>query len=310
MMATEKHPELSGLLVVNKPKEMSSFGVVARLRRVTGQKKIGHAGTLDPNVEGVLVVALGKATKLIDLLQSRPKTYTGTVTFGYATESQDADGVVVEEKPLTAAIDQGQLDAARADLTGDIIQIPPIYSAVKVNGKRLYEYARAGEEVELPKREATIYRFDQTSPLTWVEGQPYQQMDFLAQVSKGTYIRTLAYDLGQKLGLPATMTALKRTAGSGFTIDQAVPLDDLLAMDYSEILTHVHSIESVLTWPKKVLTQDEVFAVKNGQKIPVSTWSQNDAGYYQVYDQDQLLAVYAFDVDQNLWRSRYFFAQS
>ncbi|GAP03591.1 tRNA pseudouridine(55) synthase TruB [Fructobacillus tropaeoli] len=309
-MATEKHPELSGLLVVNKPKEMSSFGVVARLRRVTGQKKIGHAGTLDPNVEGVLVVALGKATKLIDLLQSRPKTYTGTVTFGYATESQDADGVVVEEKPLTAAIDQGQLDAARADLTGDIIQIPPIYSAVKVNGKRLYEYARAGEEVELPKREATIYRFDQTSPLTWVEGQPYQQMDFLAQVSKGTYIRTLAYDLGQKLGLPATMTALKRTAGSGFTIDQAVPLDDLLAMDYSEILTHVHSIESVLTWPKKVLTQDEVFAVKNGQKIPVSTWSQNDAGYYQVYDQDQLLAVYAFDVDQNLWRSRYFFAQS
>nr|WP_047974840.1 tRNA pseudouridine(55) synthase TruB [Fructobacillus sp. EFB-N1] len=310
MMATEKHPELSGLLVVNKPKEMTSFGVVARLRRVTGQKKIGHAGTLDPNVEGVLVVALGKATKLIDLLQSRPKTYTGTVTFGYATESQDADGVVVEEKPLTAAIDQGQLDAARADLTGDIIQIPPIYSAVKVNGKRLYEYARAGGEVELPKREATIYRFDQTSPLTWVEGQPYQQMDFLAQVSKGTYIRTLAYDLGQKLGLPATMTALKRTAGSGFTIDQAVPLDDLLAMDYSEILTHVHSIESVLTWPKKVLTQDEVFAVKNGQKIPVSTWSQNDAGYYQVYDQDQLLAVYAFDVDQNLWRSRYFFAQN
>ncbi|KMK53574.1 tRNA pseudouridine synthase B [Fructobacillus sp. EFB-N1] len=309
-MATEKHPELSGLLVVNKPKEMTSFGVVARLRRVTGQKKIGHAGTLDPNVEGVLVVALGKATKLIDLLQSRPKTYTGTVTFGYATESQDADGVVVEEKPLTAAIDQGQLDAARADLTGDIIQIPPIYSAVKVNGKRLYEYARAGGEVELPKREATIYRFDQTSPLTWVEGQPYQQMDFLAQVSKGTYIRTLAYDLGQKLGLPATMTALKRTAGSGFTIDQAVPLDDLLAMDYSEILTHVHSIESVLTWPKKVLTQDEVFAVKNGQKIPVSTWSQNDAGYYQVYDQDQLLAVYAFDVDQNLWRSRYFFAQN
>nr|WP_203618264.1 tRNA pseudouridine(55) synthase TruB [Fructobacillus tropaeoli] len=310
MMATEKHPELSGLLVVNKPKEMTSFGVVARLRRVTGQKKIGHAGTLDPNVEGVLVVALGKATKLIDLLQSRPKTYTGTVTFGYATESQDADGAVVEEQPLTAAIDQGQLDAARADLTGDIIQIPPIYSAVKVNGKRLYEYARAGEEVELPKREATIYRFDQTSPLTWVEGQPYQQMDFLAQVSKGTYIRTLAYDLGQKLGLPATMTALKRTAGSGFTIDQAVPLDDLLAMDYPEILTHVHAIESVLTWPKKVLTQDEVFAVKNGQKIPVSTWPQNEAGYYQVYGQDQLLAVYAFDTDQQLWRSRYFFAQN
>ncbi|GAP00220.1 tRNA pseudouridine(55) synthase TruB [Fructobacillus ficulneus] len=306
-MVTSKHPELSGLLVVNKPKEMTSFGVVARLRRVTGQKKIGHAGTLDPNVDGVLVVALGRATKLIDLLQTRPKTYTGTVTFGYATESQDADGEVVADQPLTEGLDQAAITAAMADLTGDVIQIPPIYSAVKVNGKRLYEYARAGETVELPERQATIYRFDQTSDLSWVEGQPYQQLDFEAQVSKGTYIRTLAYDLGQKLGLPATMTALRRTAGSGFDLAQATDLDDLLEMDFDQLCQKIMPIEAVLDWPRKDLTEEEYFAVKNGQKIPTTTWPQTEEGYYQTFYQDQLLAVYHFDADQGLWRSRYFF---
>ncbi|GAP02618.1 tRNA pseudouridine synthase B [Fructobacillus pseudoficulneus] len=307
-MAGSKHPELSGLLVVNKPKEMTSFGVVARLRRVTGQKKIGHAGTLDPNVEGVLVVALGKATKLIDLLQSRPKTYTGTVAFGFATETQDADGAVVAEQALTTGLDETEIKKAMASLTGDIIQIPPIYSAVKVNGKRLYEYVRAGEEVELPKRPATIYRFEATSPLRWLPNQPYQAFDFVAQVSKGTYIRTLAYDLGQKLGLPATMTALKRTAGSGYSLDQATDLDDLLEMNFDSLCQRIQPIESVLTWPKKDLTEAEAFAVRNGQKITIDQWPATETGYYQLYDQGQLVAVYAFDADQDLWRSRYFFA--
>ncbi|MBS9337187.1 tRNA pseudouridine(55) synthase TruB [Fructobacillus parabroussonetiae] len=297
---------LSGLLVVNKPKKMTSFGVVARLRRISGQKKIGHAGTLDPNVDGVLVVALGKATKLIDLLQTRPKTYRGTVTFGYATESQDADGAVVEEKPLTEALDEDKLQAAFSALEGDIVQVPPIYSAVKVNGKRLYEYARAGEEVTLPKRSATIYRFRPSSRLRWVEGKPYQSIDFEATVSKGTYIRTLAYDLGQSLGLPATMTKLTRTSGSGFDLSEATDLDDLMALTEESIVRKVKPIASVLTYERKDLTDEEYFAVKNGQKI--QSWAKNNDGFYQLYYHNQLIAVYAYSEDEQLWRSRYFFA--
>ncbi|MBS9336105.1 tRNA pseudouridine(55) synthase TruB [Fructobacillus papyrifericola] len=297
---------LSGLLVVNKPREMTSFGVVARLRRVSGQKKIGHAGTLDPNVDGVLVVALGKATKLIDLLQTRPKTYRGTVTFGFATESQDADGAVVEEKALTEPLDEEKLRAAFSALEGDIIQIPPIYSAVKVKGKRLYEYARAGESVELPKREATIYRFRPTSTLRWEAGKPYQSVDFEATVSKGTYIRTLAYDLGKSLGLPATMSSLTRTSGSGFDIDEATDLDELMALSEEDLAKRVKPIAAVLTYERKDLSDDEYFAVKNGQKI--SQWPKNQDGFYQLYYHDQLIAVYAYSEEESLWRSRYFFA--
>ncbi|MFC4760425.1 tRNA pseudouridine(55) synthase TruB [Fructobacillus durionis] len=296
---------LTGLLVVNKPKGMTSFGVVARLRRVSGQKKIGHAGTLDPNVDGVLVVALGKATKLIDLLQTRPKTYQGTVTFGYATESQDADGEVVEKKPLDEGLDEAELQSAFQSLEGDIIQIPPIYSAVKVNGRRLYEYARAGQEVELPRREATIYEFKPTSALRWEEGQPYQSIDFEARVSKGTYIRTLAYDLGKSLGLPATMTSLTRTAGSGFSLDQAVDLDKLMEMSEEEVEKQLLPIADVLDYERKDLTDEEYFAVSHGQKI--SKWPKNESGYYQLYYDQKLIAVYFYSDEDELWRSRYQF---
>ncbi|MCO0832500.1 tRNA pseudouridine(55) synthase TruB [Fructobacillus sp. W13] len=296
---------LTGLLVVNKPKGMTSFGVVARLRRISGQKKIGHAGTLDPNVDGVLVVALGKATKLIDLLQTVPKTYQGTVTFGYATESQDSDGAVVEEKPLVKDLDPVALKAAFKSLEGDIIQIPPIYSAVKVNGKRLYEYARANEPVELPQREATIYEFAPTSALEWLPDQPYQRIDFDAVVSKGTYVRTLAYDLGQKMGLPATMTKLTRTAGSGFSIEQATPLDELMELDEAGIAAKLKPIADVLPYERKDLTEEEFTWVKNGRKI--SSWPKTEQGFYQLYFEDQLVAVYRYNEEEALWRSRYFF---
>lgn len=302
---TKQTSNLNGLLVVNKPKNMTSFGVVARLRRISGQRKIGHAGTLDPNVDGVLVVALGKATKLIDLLQSRPKTYTGTVTFGFATESQDADGAVVLKEPLTEAIDGEKIAAAFQSLEGDIIQIPPIYSAVKVKGKRLYEYARAGEMVELPERAATIYHFKPTSSLRWVANQPYQAIDFEATVSKGTYIRTLAYDLGQKLGLPATMTSLTRQSGSGFSIDEATDLAELMTLDESGIEKKLKPIADVLPYERRELTDEEFTWAKNGRKI--SSWPKNQDGYYQLYYQGKLVAVYAYSDEEALWRSRYYF---
>ncbi|CAK8054041.1 tRNA pseudouridine(55) synthase TruB [Eupransor demetentiae] len=297
---------IDGILVVNKPKGMTSFGVVARLRRVIGQKKIGHAGTLDPNVDGVLVIALGRATKLIDFLQAHPKTYTGEITLGFSTETQDADGEIVERQLLTEAFSAEQIDQSMQALTGDIIQIPPMYSAVKVNGRRLYEYARAGEKVALPERKAHIYEFKRTSDLKLQDG--LESFTFEAKVSKGTYIRTLASDLGQKLNWPATMTALTRQAGSGFSLDESTDLDTLMEMDRAEIMKKVVPIADILPWPKKELTQEEWFAVSNGQKISPRQWAPNDAGYLALYYQGELKLVYQFDSERDCWVSRYVFS--
>lgn len=294
---------LDGVLIVDKPRGMTSFDVVAQLRRAVGQKKIGHAGTLDPNVEGVLVIALGKATKLIDLLQTRPKTYQGEITLGFRTETEDSDGAIIEEQALKEALPAAVIDQALHQLKGNIIQIPPMYSAVKVNGRRLYEYARAGEEVKRPQRSVTVYEFQRTSPLIYQEQR--ERFDFEARVSKGTYIRTLASDVGVQLGLPATMTRLIRTEGSGFTLAQSTPLADLLAMSSVDLQQKVQPIASLLDWPREDLSDAEWFAVSNGQKM--KQWPSNDSGYLQLYYRDELKAVYNYDEADQLWRSRYVF---
>ncbi|MDF7626860.1 tRNA pseudouridine(55) synthase TruB [Lactobacillaceae bacterium L1_55_11] len=295
--------DTNGLLVVNKPRGMTSFDVVAQVRRVFNQKKVGHSGTLDPNVDGVLVLALGKATKLIDLLQSRPKEYRGEITLGFTTETEDATGAVVDNHPLDQPLPADTIDAGLGQLNGPIIQVPPMYSAVKVNGRRLYDYARQGEVVERPKRQATIYDFHRTSDPVFKDG--YQSFDFVAQVSKGTYIRTLATDFGQHLSLPATMTALTRVAGSGFTLADSTDLATLKTMNLAEAQQLVHPLASVLDWPRHDLTDAEWFAVRNGQKI--TAWPINDSGYLQLYYQGQLKAVYQYDESGPYWRSRYVF---
>ncbi|CAH1853538.1 tRNA pseudouridine(55) synthase TruB [Convivina praedatoris] len=296
---------VDGILVVNKPVGMTSFDVVARLRRHLGQKKIGHAGTLDPSVDGILVLALGKATKLIDVLQSRPKTYQGEITLGFQTETEDREGTIIKEQALTIPLSVNDIDQAIAHFHGQITQVPPLYSAVKVAGRRLYEYARANEPVERPARSAYIYDFKRTSQPEF-DGR-YQSFDFQAQVSKGTYIRTLASDVGEFLNLPATMTRLTRISGSGFDLSQATSLDGLLALSVDQIVERmVVPINQILDWPIKELDQTEWFAVSNGQKI--SDWPINESGYLQLYYQGQLKAVYQYNSEQALWRSRYVFS--
>lgn len=298
----QKNNPVDGVIVVNKPKGVTSFDVVAKVRRAVGQKKVGHAGTLDPNVDGVLVVALGKATKLIDELQSRPKRYIGEITLGFATETEDLDGAIVAQQPITTPFADEKIDQAMQQLTGEIQQIPPMFSAVKVAGKRLYEYARAGETVERPVRDATIYDFNRTSAVRFSQQQ--QIFDFEATVSKGTYIRTLAVDTGKQLGIPATMTRLTRTMGSGMTLSQAIDLDILTVMDREEVLELVIPIQALLTWPTKALTDDEWFAVKNGQKM--TNWPAGET-YLQLTYQGELKAVYAYQTAEQHWRSRYVF---
>lgn len=218
---------MDGILPVYKETGMTSHDVVFKLRKILHTKKIGHAGTLDPSVDGVLPIAIGKATKTIEFLQMGGKTYTGSVTFGFSTTTEDLDGEIVSYDPLKTPFTEDEIAAAMADLEGDIIQIPPMFSAVKVNGRRLYDYARAGETVERPKRQATIFHFKRTSEILFDEEKGLQTFNFEAKVSKGTYIRTLAVDLGEALGVPAVMSQLTRQSAGGFELAESHSLADI-----------------------------------------------------------------------------------
>lgn len=213
---------LNGILVIDKDKGMTSADVVYHLRRVLHIRKIGHAGTLDPEVTGVLPIAIGQATKLIEMMHTRPKEYIGTGLFGYSTDSYDATGTVLKEKKLIQPFSSAEIQENMNKFVGEIVQVPPIYSAVKVNGKHLYEYAREGIEVERPQRRVEVKQYDLTKEPVFDINTGQESFDFKIKCSKGTYVRSLVNDLGEKLDCPATMTYLRRTASSGFDITQAV----------------------------------------------------------------------------------------
>lgn len=262
---------MDGILPVYKEAGMTSHDVVFKLRKILHMKKIGHAGTLDPSVDGVLPVALGKATKTIEFLQESGKIYTGEVTFGFATTTEDLDGEVVESQPLSRPFTTDEIAVAMKALTGDITQIPPMFSAVKVNGRRLYEYARAGETVERPERQATIYRFERTSELIFDETTGTQKFTFVAEVSKGTYIRTLAVDLGKQLGVPAVMSQLTRQKAGGYDLSQAHSLADIAEMmtTNGNVDAWLQPLDSaVAQYPHVALTDEQWAKVKNGIGLP------------------------------------------
>ncbi|MHA3066253.1 tRNA pseudouridine(55) synthase TruB [Lacticaseibacillus saniviri] len=222
---------MDGILPIYKPRGMTSTDVVSQLRRQLHMRRVGHSGTLDPNVDGVLPIALGIATKAVPALMTAGKIYIGEMTFGFATTTEDLDGEVVEQVALERPFSRTEIEAAMAQMTGDIIQIPPMFSAVKVNGRRLYDYARAGDPVERPKRPVTIYTFKITDEPVWHEATKTQTVRFEASVSKGTYIRTLAVDTGRVLGVPAVMSDLTRIQSGGFGIGQTVSLEQLADSD-------------------------------------------------------------------------------
>lgn len=214
---------LDGLLLVDKPAGMTSHDVVAKIRRTFKAERVGHGGTLDPSATGLLIIMLGRATKLSDRLMGGDKTYTGTARFGTTTSSQDLDGEVLSQTPpgdLTRDVVQAGFDK----LTGDIYQTPPMVSAVKINGVPLYKMARKGQEVERKPRLVHIYRFDITG-WDWPADPA-----FIVECTKGTYVRTLVHDAGQALGCGAALASLRRTASGRYRIEDAAPLDELLAL--------------------------------------------------------------------------------
>ena len=213
---------MNGFVVLDKSDGMTSFRASAILRRIYNEKKTGHTGTLDPMATGVLPVALGKATRFIDFLPENDKAYTARFKLGIITDTLDITGNVLEAREVN--VKKEDIEALLPDFTGEIMQLPPMYSAISVGGVRLYELARKGIEVEREQRKITIYS------LTLRESQFEGEYEIDVKCSKGTYIRTLIADLGERLGCGAVMTALRRTLSNGFSIAQAVTEEELEAL--------------------------------------------------------------------------------
>lgn len=219
--------ELDGVLLVDKPTDHTSHDVVARLRGKLKMKRIGHAGTLDPMATGVLIMLVGKATRVSQYLMSLDKEYTGTISLGKVTTTQDAEGEMLETRPVPALSDD-ELRKTAQSFIGDQYQTPPMYSAIKIDGVPLYKKARQGEDVEREPRFIRIASFDLTRIAS-------PEIDFVLRCSKGTYVRTVAHDFGQKLGCGAHLSKLRRTGSGKFTISQCLTLDEIMAMSLPEI---------------------------------------------------------------------------
>jgi tRNA pseudouridine55 synthase len=219
--------EMEGVLLVDKPQGLTSHDVVYRLRRKLSMKKIGHAGTLDPMATGVLIMLIGKATRISQYLMSVDKAYEGEATLGVVTDSQDAEGEVLTTVPVPS-LTEGQVLEAMKGFLGDQYQIPPMHSAIKVDGVPLYKMARKGEEIEREPRFIRVMAFEL---LTFTP----PKLTFRLLCTKGTYVRTVAHDLGQKLGCGAHLSALRRTASGKFGIAQCLTLDEIEALPLPEI---------------------------------------------------------------------------
>ena len=285
---------LNGILVIDKDKGMTSADVVYHLRRVLNIRKIGHAGTLDPEVTGVLPIAIGQATKLIEMMHTRPKEYIGTGLFGYSTDSYDATGTVLKEKKLIQPFSGAEIQENMNKFVGEIVQVPPIYSAVKVNGKHLYEYAREEIEVERPQRKVEVKQYDLTKEPVFDINTGQESFDFKIKCSKGTYVRSLVNDLGEKLDCPATMTYLRRTASSGFDITQAVKLKEI-EENPKKATELIQPIDAFFKEYTQVdLTEEKWLKVKNGAGISLETNAKKVALRYNkkvkaIYEKERKL---------------------
>jgi tRNA pseudouridine55 synthase len=223
---------LNGIIVVDKPAGMTSQAVVSRVKRALGVKKVGHAGTLDPMATGVLIVGVGRATRMLGFLAGHDKRYLATIRLGVATTTDDAEGERLAVPVDAAHLDEAQVRAAMVPLTGEISQVPSAVSAIKVDGKRAYALVRAGEQVELKARSVTVSAFDLTDlrAVAFADGSgSFLDLDVAVECSSGTYIRALARDLGHALGVGAHLTSLRRTRVGAFDVAEAVPLEGVSA---------------------------------------------------------------------------------
>lgn len=272
---------INGIINLKKEAGMTSHDAVFKLRKILGEKKIGHGGTLDPDVTGVLPIAVGKATRVLEYMTESGKVYEGQITLGYSTTTEDASGELVRETPVTQEqLTEEAVDQAMATFLGEITQVPPMYSAIKVNGRRLYDYARAGEEVERPHRQVTISEFARISPLSFENG--LCRFDFRVACSKGTYVRTLAVDLGVELGLASHMSALRRTASAGLVLEKSFSLAEIadqLERGEADFLLPLEY--GVLDLPRVELEQAQKTEISFGRFIRLDSQEAILAAFYE-----------------------------
>ena len=313
----------NGLINVYKEAGFTSFDVVAKLRGILKQKKIGHTGTLDPDATGVLPVVVGNATKLVEMLTDKQKEYVAEFVLGITTDTQDISGEVTDRRKVECS--ESDIRDAIASFTGDIMQVPPMYSALKVDGKKLCDLAREGKTVERKPRPVTIHEIEILSiemennapaSATGEQGADNAATEAAADgpkisirvvCSKGTYIRTLCNDIGQKLGCGATMTTLKRTMSGRFDIEDAHTLEEIEDFIKSgradEIITPTDAIFADV--PRYDVSAKEIPLIKNGNQIQIS--GKNDKEL-RIYADDVFVALYeSKNPKQNIYKPKYMF---
>lgn len=247
---------MEGIFLIDKPAGMTSFDVIRKLRNQLNTKEVGHAGTLDPMATGLLVVLVGKATKLSDLLLSETKTYQGTITFGFSTDSYDRTGKVVDTLD-TFDLNETQIDETIKSFLSRDSQLPPIYSAIKIQGKKLYEYARKDQTVEIDERPMIIHEFERTSAYI------NQSFNFEIRVSKGTYIRSIAHDFGVSLDIPSHLSALRRTHSGRYSLSTAYRLGEI-----DEYTMPNFSVEDYAKTLDKLVVEDYLIPlIRNGVRL-------------------------------------------
>ena len=253
----------TGVLNIDKPQGMTSHDVVARVRRLTGIRRVGHAGTLDPLATGVLLVCVGPATRFVEYLQQGQKVYETTIRLGEETDTYDAEGEIVARRPVPP-LSREAIDRALDAFRGEIMQTPPMYSAIKKRGQPLYKLARQGKSVERPPRPVTIYAID---ILDW---QP-PDLTLRVTVSPGTYIRSIAHDLGQALGAGGHVRTLRRVASGAFRVEDAVTLEELEASG-TDWPRYLHGLRGALSMlPAVVLTEEQARRFRHGQRIKLES---------------------------------------
>ena len=265
-----------GILIIDKPADWTSMDVCAKLRGIFHEKRVGHGGTLDPMATGVLPVFIGRATRAVQFAEKGDKEYIADLQLGLTSDTQDSTGTILSRAPVN--VSRAEVEAALPAFTGDLLQTPPMYSAVKIQGKKLYQLARKGKEMERPQRPITI------RALEVLEEGPGHSYKLRILCSKGTYVRTLCHDIGQALGCGAVMTALRRTMAAGFTLEDAVTLEQVQqAEDPAALLMGVDTYFAGR--PMIILRSEAERKLRNGMTLRL-----NEAlpeGEYRVYGADQ-----------------------
>jgi tRNA pseudouridine synthase B len=272
---------LEGIILVNKPKGISSFDVIRKLKKILKTKKIGHTGTLDPLATGLMLICVGKATKLASDLEAKNKVYLADFEIGYATDTYDIEGKRIAENLIDVSKDNLELSLKK--FIGDIKQVPPMYSAIKIDGNKLYHLARKGIEIERPERDVTI---EYINLLDFKDNKAKIE----TKVSKGCYIRSLIYDIGLDLGTYATMTELQRINVGEYSLTNSYTLEQMEEMAQNNDFSFLNSVEDVFSYEKYNLeTEKELTLFKNGNTVKIKDSLENKK--YRVYYQDEFLGL-------------------